>query len=244
MASVLVWSERPEPNATSLKDCAYSSALMGLVFGGFTKFPAGIYTVAEREALERSDDQPNETGASLDDIILAVKRRYDISWVKRAVALLDGYQTRSDLGFVLTGLNGNLPVGHPLRRHDPGFTGGHAIFIVPTGDGIHVRWLDPLAPNKSAGDLTDWATVKKWMGSAPSMISVRADAYAPLIYTEAQMRVVKAELATTKSEITLLKSQLVDTKNLLSVSQQATKDALNRATAAEVKIANAKAALG
>jgi hypothetical protein len=97
MPMPVVWSERPEPNACSLKDCTYSSGLMGLIWGNFTAFPLGIYTVAEREALERSDDQPNETGASLDDLILAVQRRYGLALVKSRPDLLAPLLERADL---------------------------------------------------------------------------------------------------------------------------------------------------
>ena len=188
MPMPVVWSERPELNAASLKDCTYSGALQALVFGGKVEYQHGIYTAAEREALERSDDQPDETGASLDDVIVAVKRRYGIDLVKNRVELLDQHHDRADLAFVIQGVNGNLAAGHPQRRWDPSFVGPHCVTIIPTGDGTHVKWLDPLAPNKFAGDTVLWATVTKWIGNMPSAITVRKDAYAPpKVYTQAQM---------------------------------------------------------
>jgi hypothetical protein len=174
-----VWSERLEPAGGGWKDCTYCGGLMALVFGGFTKFPLGAYTVKEREALERSDSQPDETGASLDDLILAVHTRYGIAWAKSRTSVLASHHDRDDLAFVVQGQNGNLPTGHRLRRWDPTYTGGHCVTVIPTGDGTHLRWLDPLAPMGFAGDVTDWATVMKWIGSMPFCISVRKGAYAP-----------------------------------------------------------------
>jgi hypothetical protein len=174
-----VWSERLEPGGGGWKDCTYCAGLMALVFGGFTKFPLGAYTVKEREALERSDNQPDETGASLDDLILAVHTRYGIAWSKSRTAVLAKHHARADLAFVVQGRNGNLPRGHRLRRWDPTFTGAHCVTVIPTGDGTHLRWLDPLAPMGFAGDVTDWATVMKWIGSMPFCITIRKGAYAP-----------------------------------------------------------------
>jgi hypothetical protein len=196
--TAVVWSERNEPAGGGWRDCTYCSGLQALIHGGFTKFPLGRYTVAEREALERSDDQPDETGASLDDLIVAVKRRYGIEWSKSRTALLEPLHARSDLAFVVQGLNGNLPAGHTLRRWDPTFTGGHCVTVIPVGDGTNVKWLDPLAPMLFTGDVAAWATVSRWMGSSAFCISVRKDAYAPpppTTYTQAQMDAVTTQLA-------------------------------------------------
>lgn len=200
MATTKVWSERPEPNAPGLRDCTYSAGLTGLVFAGFDKFPKGAFTVDEREALERSDDQPNETGASLDDLILAIKRRYDITLKKSLIQYLAQHKARADLGFVIQGANGNLPYGHTLRRWDKNFTGGHAVFINPSGDGSTVHWYDPEAPMGFAGDIVNWATVTKWIGNAPYFISLRDNQFyvappappvppaPPATYTEAEYK--------------------------------------------------------
>ncbi len=184
----LNWSERFEPAGGPLRDCAYAAALTALVHGGKLDYPLGIYTVGEREALERSDNQPDETGANLNDVILAVKRRYGIDWETSGVALLDRFKGRSDVGFVITGANGNLVGGHSLRRWQPTFTGGHAVFIVPEGD--KARWFDPLAPMRYAGDTADWATIRRWIGDAATLIAVREGAYAPpapVTFTKAQL---------------------------------------------------------
>lgn len=214
----VVWSERPEPNASGLKDCTYSSGLMALVFGDFTSFPLGIYTTAEREALERSDDQPNETGASLDDLILAVKRRYRLTLTKNAPAALSGLLDKNDIAMVVQGKMGNLPAGHTLRRWDPGFTGGHAIAIVNL-PGDRYIWLDPLAPNKYAGDIVAKATIVRFATGLGGSIVVREGLFSPAIYTKAQYDAVAkqrddalAALAPSRAELDAANAKIAAAK--------------------------------
>ena len=211
MPTPVVWSERPEPNASGLKDCTYSAGLQALVHGGKVDYALGIYTVAEREALERSDDQPNETGASLSDLIVAVKRRYNVDWVQSRVELLAQHHARVDLAFVIQGVNGNLPAGHLQRRWDPDFTGPHCVTIIPKSNGTHVLWLDPEAPNKFAGDTVAWTTVMKWIGNMPSQITVRMGAYAPpapKVYTQAEMDAVNAKLTKALADLAVCRTEL------------------------------------
>ena len=163
MSIPLVWPEHPEVSGViGLHDCTQCAALMCLIYAGFTAFPLGIYTVAERNALDASDDRPDNTGATLDGSLASagwldkqVSARYDVHMhmlpddsaaTLRAALLKPGY------AFLLQGSMGNLPVGHPLRRWEPEFGGGHAVCIIT---GASPRWLDPLAPLKFAGDLID-----------------------------------------------------------------------------------------
>lgn len=200
MPMPLVWSERPEPNAPGLRDCTYSSGLMTLVYGGLTSFPFGIYSVAEREALERSDDQPNETGASLIDLTTAVKRRYNLNLVAPPEALAVAL-TKTGRAYVLQGTPANLPAGHTLRRHDPSFTGGHAVCVVPIGWGYSL-WLDPLAPNKYAGELVTNTTIIKWAtGWGQMRMTLRDQFVAPVPPgpTQAELDAAKQALATAEA---------------------------------------------
>jgi hypothetical protein len=148
--TVLVWSERNDP-AGGEHDCAYSSILMVLVHGGKVSYPLGIYTVAEREALERSDTRADEEGASPSDIDLAIATRYGLKAHAPAVGTaLRSVLTTPGLAVSVGGQLSNLPYGHPLRRYAPNYTGGHRIcFLTSTR-----TWLDPLAPWKYAGDVT------------------------------------------------------------------------------------------
>lgn len=166
-----VWSERGELHATGWKDCVYSSGLMALIYGGFTVFPLGIYTDKEREALERSDDQPDETWSTDDILAVAVQRRYGLT-LRPLDIELDPALDRIGTALVLIGVNGRLPAGHTLRRWDPGFIGGHAVTVIPKGAG-KVLWLDPEAPMGYAGDTTDTATVLRWANGRASTRVVR-----------------------------------------------------------------------
>jgi len=165
--SVVNWSERTELHSAYLRDCLYSGYLMCLVYGGFTEFPLGIYTPEEREALERSDNRPDETGASVTDGDTAIRNRYGkglltTTDVRTALAM-------TGVAVALAVVNGNLAPtdkdlnGNIIRRWDPNFTGGHFVCVIPNdfGPGKH-RWLDPEAPWKYAGDPVSTATVLKW----------------------------------------------------------------------------------
>jgi hypothetical protein len=180
VANALVWSERVEPGGGGYKDCTYSSALSLLVFAGKKSFPLGIYTVAEREALERSDDQPDETGASQVDITTACKRRYRVT-LRTVPTSLATALTKVGTGLTVAGRNGNLPAGHTLRRWQPGFIGGHCVCIIPLGNG-RSRWLDPLAPNKYAGDIVNNSTILQWAyGGSANMRYLNEDELAPVV---------------------------------------------------------------
>lgn len=248
MATVLVWSERPEPNASGLRDCTYSAGLMGMVHGGWTAFPKGIYTVAEREALERSDDQPNETGASLDDLILALKRRYKVTKTKNSAAALPGLLTKKGIGLVVQGKNGNLPSGHVLRRWDPGFTGGHAVYVVPDGTGF-VQWLDPEATNKYKGDRVAVAVVLKWAAGLGGSITFKNDEFKPVVVTPPQPPVTPTSITLTPAE---LQAKLDAAMTAGAASRDAEVATLNgkinslttQLAAAEGKIAAIRTALG
>lgn len=177
MTTPLVWSERVEPAGGPLRDCAYSAGLTALVFGGFTAFPLGIWTVAEREALERSDDQPNETGASLTDVQTAVFRRYGLT-VKVNAGGLAGLLATPGLALVVTGSLGNLPTTSKLRTWQPGYVQGHGITAITRGDGT-VLWLDPLATNKYPGVTATTSDVLAFARGFGGSITVRRDQFAP-----------------------------------------------------------------
>lgn len=168
MAWTLVWSERDDV-VPGWHDCTQSSALMALVYAGHTDFPLGIYTAAEREALEDADDRPDETGALLTDIDLAVQRRYHRTFhtlPDDSAATFASFLSKRGYAFVVQGTYKNLPDGHTLRRWQPGYEGGHAVCVLTLGNN-EILWLDPMATNKYAGDRTDAATVLQfaWDGA-------------------------------------------------------------------------------
>jgi hypothetical protein len=148
-----VWSERQEaPGVVGLWDCTYSANLMVLVYAGKRTYPLGIYTPAEREALERSDDRPDETGATHRDSDLAIRRRYGVTMrmlADQSAAGLRAALSTPGRAYAVAGWYGRLPTH--LRRWDPSFTKGHDVCCIPLGGG-RVQWLDPLAPFGYAGE--------------------------------------------------------------------------------------------
>jgi len=145
----LVWSELPEPNADRLAhDCAYSSILMCLIFGGKLTYPLGIYSVAEREALEGSDTRPDEEGGSPADIDLAILTRYGlVAHHPAAGATTRAVLTTPNLAVSVGGSPADAPVGSVIRKYYSGTKGHRGVYLTS-----EKRWLDPLAPNKSAGN--------------------------------------------------------------------------------------------
>lgn len=173
-----VWSERGELHDTSWNDCTYSSGLMALIYGGFTKFPLGIYTDVEREALERSDDQADEVGANQDDLTTAVRRRYGLTLHRpSSTETIRVLLSRPGTALTVAGSFGNLSPANSLRRWSPSFVGGHCVCVVVDDAGL-IHWLDPLASMGFVGDLTSAANVAAYAYGGPSNIRyVRKDEY-------------------------------------------------------------------
>ena len=223
----VVWSERPEPNASGLKDCTYSAGLTALVYGDKVVYPKGIYTVAEREALERSDNQPDETGASLSDLIVAIRRRYGITLTQNSPASLSAWLDKDDIALVVQGKMGNL--GSTLRRWDPSFTGGHSVCVVNL-PGDRYIWLDPLAPNKFAGDVVKKSQIMRFSTGLGGSITVRRSQFDPTNRTQAEYDAVVAQVAAMTKQRDEAIAALAPTKVALD--------------AAYARINAAKAALG
>lgn len=147
---------------------------MTLEYAGKTDFEFGINSAGERNALDAADDRPDNTGATLDGSIKTVGwldkqvlNRYGIKMhalPDDSEATLRKFLTTPGYAFLLQGSMGNLPVGHPLRRWEPQFGGGHAVCVIT---GTQPRWLDPLGPKGFAGDLADIDTVLRfaWDGA-------------------------------------------------------------------------------
>lgn len=175
---VVVWSERDEPFGDHRwRDCTYSSYLMALAFGGLTAFKLGIYTAAEREAFERSDSRPDETGSNLNNTDEAATKRYGPKY--KLVAPTDNLAialTKVGTALVVQGVNSRLSTY--LRRWDASFTGNHCVCVIPVGGGKS-RWLDPLATWKYEGDIVDNIDILKWAFGQQYTRVVKADVFAP-----------------------------------------------------------------
>lgn len=158
-------TERTELHATGWRDCTYASGMMAVWFGrqGASIFPLG-FTAEEREALERSDDKPDEQGANINtDLILACQRRYGVTLRQQAGSLRAALAAAGpDAFFVFAGSNGRWPAGDHFRRWDPGFAGNHATAGQGTGDGKTIWWMDPEAPATYAGEPIDIDHLMTW----------------------------------------------------------------------------------
>jgi len=140
-----VWSER---ELGDWEACVISSYLEGLVYGGVTNFPKGVYTQAERETLEKVPDEPQDY-ATTD---LVAQARYGVHLRKVSVATLAAALARVGVGLVLAGYGSlNIPTSAPI----------HSVFYVPTSS-VSGLVFDPLAPNQSAGVATPATKVLAW----------------------------------------------------------------------------------
>lgn len=134
---------------------------MLLVNAGKLDYPLGIYTNAERNALEAADDRADHTGATFNDTDVAVKRRYGITVRKIADGTLAGLRaelTKPGQALAIAGSNARLSTF--LRRWDPAFSGAHAVCVVVKATGL--TWLDPLAPDRYPGDPVTVDEVLRW----------------------------------------------------------------------------------
>ena len=60
----------------------------------------------------------------------------------------------------------NFPIGYTLRRFEPSFTGGHAVFVARVDSQDRVWWCDPLAPQGTyQGQWVTKADLKKYVDS-------------------------------------------------------------------------------
>ena len=161
--SVAVWTERE--SSGGWYDCTYCSALMVLVAAGKVDYPLGIYTRAECNALEDHDSRPNDTGATFADTDTAVRNRYGVTMHYDGRISSSSLRSRLNAtgrAYALAGLNANMPAG--VTNWDPGFTGAHAVCVIPQGGG-RVLWLDPLAPDRFAGESATVDEVVSWAAS-------------------------------------------------------------------------------
>jgi hypothetical protein len=142
-----VWSER---EGGDWEACVISSYLEGMVWGGVTNFPLGVYSQAEREALERIPDEPQDYDTT-DVVALA---RYGVKLRRLSVGTVAAAVSRPGVGVVLAGWGGLLiPTTAPI----------HSVFWV---DGLV---YDPLAPNQSAGQPCSAARITGWAkGAGPN----------------------------------------------------------------------------
>jgi len=168
MADPLNWSEHGNYDA-----CVTISALTGLVYGGFTAFPLGIYSIAEGEALEATGvPRVGDYGT----LIPAVQARYGKTIRALSTGSIADAVTRPGIGLVLAGF-GCIP---GTAWQQAGFAQYHSVFVVPKPLGT-VLLFDPMTPNQSPGQLIDAAIIVAWAKGAGvnDAREIRESEYAP-----------------------------------------------------------------
>ncbi|HEV7200710.1 MAG TPA: hypothetical protein VGO32_07900 [Candidatus Limnocylindria bacterium] len=166
---VTVWSEA-QPGRP-LTDCVYSAGLMALDFAGWNRWPNGHHTIAERNALERSQTMfARNAGSNFAALDQATKKRFGVALRLVSGGLAEAL-SRPGTVLALGGVNGRLEPGDRWRRWDPTFTDFHAVAVIPLGDGT-CRVLDPLAPMGFVGDVVPNSKVLTW-ANGPSAADAR-----------------------------------------------------------------------
>jgi hypothetical protein len=154
--TLAVWTEK---ESGDWEACVAASYLMGLVYGGVTAFPLGVYTQAEREALELIPDEPQDY-ATTD---AQAQARYGVHLRKLSTGSIADAVTRTGVGLVCTGYGGFLiPTNASI----------HSLFYLPTSPTAGLVY-DPLANSQSAGVPVTAAQVVTWTAGRAGPNQVR-----------------------------------------------------------------------
>lgn len=133
-------SER-EPDG-SFEDCLWASAVEVLRYGGL-RIPA---TLAEAEALRKASGEPPTGGSNQGDLWTGIATRYAVI-PHQGIGFGELWENlRPGSAAAVNGKLTAFPTGHTLRRHDPTYTGGHAVAVFRVDAQNRVWWCDPLGP--------------------------------------------------------------------------------------------------
>jgi hypothetical protein len=174
--SIVVWSERQLGKWT---DCVFSAYGMALEYGGFSAFPLGANTAAEREAFA-GPNANKASGTTLTEADALAKARYNVV-LKPLDTSLANALARPGYALVVTGnynrLSGNSTLVKDVYawngydKSNPLPSVDHAVTIITNSDGS-LTWLDPTAKQGSAGVPVSKEEVLRFAG--PSLISYPA----------------------------------------------------------------------
>lgn len=126
------------------EDCTWCS---GVEFARLTLNPAIAATHAEAELLRAASGEDTGSGSNEFDLKRGFLKRYkkDLGTPIYGFANLWAALTPGKVAIV-GGSMGGFPVGHPLRRFDPGFAGAHRVLVARYSASDLVWWCNPLAP--------------------------------------------------------------------------------------------------
>lgn len=150
------------------EDCTWASGVMAANAQTKGNYPA---TLAEAERLRAASGEPPGGGSNIGDLTRGMMARYgwagatvEHDWTKVSKALAVGR------GAVLQGSMGS--VSTHLRRWDPGFRGGHAVYVQRERSGA-LWWMNPQAPATYQGEeVTDAQAKTYFLGLAGSKAMV------------------------------------------------------------------------
>jgi len=71
------------------------------------------------------------------------------------------------VGAVVQGSMGAFPAGHRLRRWDPKFAAGHAVYVQREDTGLRVWWMNPQAPTSFAGEWITYDELRRFVTALP-----------------------------------------------------------------------------
>ncbi len=126
------------------------------------------HTLTEAKALRSAAGVPAGP-ARADQVRTGMLRRY--GWNGTVAVGFDALWTALKpvgAAAAVTGSMGAFPAGHSLRRWDPAFAGGHAVFVIHADTGDRVWWCDPLAPTTYQGQWVSKADLKKFVNGMPN----------------------------------------------------------------------------
>jgi hypothetical protein len=168
-----ILSEGENPLGKAWRACVYAAGMMAAYVGagGAAIFPKG-YTGTERNLLEASDTRPDNTGATLSDLNVALKARYGRTMSPIRGSLASALDTPGT-ALVVLGTYSRLPE----RLRLSSFIGPHAVTVIPQGGGRSL-WLDPIAPSGAQAKLVDNSTILAFAWGAGSAMQVKAGEWA------------------------------------------------------------------
>jgi len=155
----------------------FSAYAMALEYGGFTNFPAGINTAAEREGFAG----PFQEGATTAQADTQAKARYGVTLDNLDTDLRSALK-RPNYAYVVTGNYKNLSANSNLAKDVYGWNNydtsnplpsvDHAVTVITNPDGT-LSWLDPTAAQGSSGVNVTIDDVMKFNGGNVSDYPVK-----------------------------------------------------------------------
>lgn len=149
-------------------------------------------TLARAEALRDASGEPPSGGSNFDNVAAAFAKLGTKITVTPLAFIGFWNALKPGTGAVATGNMGNFPAGHTLRRWDPPFAAGHAVYVARVDSQDRVWWCDPLAPKGTYNG--QWVTKAQlaqfmtggWKGITRTLLSAQP-APAPAPTTEVPM---------------------------------------------------------